>query len=98
MTFFDKAKDMANELADKAAPLRDKATEVVNDLAEKAEPLPPRVEAWRLSAALPAAPAVKRTAAVKRTRWPRSRSTSSSWATSALAPSGVRPTSTRSLV
>ena len=39
MTFFDKAKDMANELADKAAPLRDKATEVVNDLAEKAEPL-----------------------------------------------------------
>lgn len=39
MSFFDKAKDMANDLADKAAPLRDKAAEVANDLAEKAEPL-----------------------------------------------------------
>ena len=39
MTFFDKAKEVANDLADKAAPLRDKAAEVANDLAEKAEPL-----------------------------------------------------------
>jgi len=38
-SFFDKAKEMASDLADKAAPLRDKATEVANDLAEKAEPL-----------------------------------------------------------
>jgi enoyl-CoA hydratase/carnithine racemase len=39
VSFFDRAKDMANDLADKAAPLRDKAAEVANDLAEKAEPL-----------------------------------------------------------
>jgi enoyl-CoA hydratase/carnithine racemase len=39
VTFFDKAKEMANDLADKAAPLRDKAAEVANDLADKAEPL-----------------------------------------------------------
>ncbi|MFI9386278.1 Rv0909 family putative TA system antitoxin [Kutzneria sp. NPDC052558] len=38
-SFFDKAKEMANDLAEKAAPLRDKAAEVAGDLAEKAEPL-----------------------------------------------------------
>ena len=39
MSFFDRAKEVANDLAEKAAPLRDKAVEAVNDLAEKAEPL-----------------------------------------------------------
>lgn len=39
MSFLDKAKDLANDLAEKAAPLKDKAVEAVDDLVEKAGPL-----------------------------------------------------------
>ena len=39
MSFLDKAKELADELAVKAAPLRDRAVEVAGDLADKAEPL-----------------------------------------------------------
>ncbi|MBV9844326.1 MAG: antitoxin [Kutzneria sp.] len=39
MSFLDKAKELATDLAEKAGPLKDKAAEVAGELAEKAGPL-----------------------------------------------------------